>query len=617
VKPPVIFISYARDNLDYATKLREQFKILERDHRCKVWWDPELRPGDGFEKKIKDAIDQCSLAILFISGAFLKSDFINEKEVPWIREREDAGLATVVPVLMESCAWVQDRWLKSLNIVPTGARPIWGDGGAHVSERITSVVDEIVRLLDDRNPAPKAVSQPRPDRPLTALRVIEHELTDATCEVLDHQGRLWLANAQLLRIYPASKSEQNKPLAIVHLPERRWKCHLTHLWNGHFVLGDWTGGVLLMDVSGIMTDLTPNFDGGLPVHLLATGPEGQLAAATWDGHVRVWDQSRSLMRTQQLKGLPTILLPMRGHALAIVEDHTRLTVFEADGTVSCSWDSPEPLTNLWPCEDNGQRAFIAQAGATSLVKFRSGHAEPERIRFASPITALSHCGEQASNEWVCIGRKGGFIDWVTESPFRVLTGGFQTRIDGEAASLVAILMPDEAAQVMAVGLKEDHQLFTVNGIKVAEHRLSDQPDRLTTDTSGRLLLLSYPKRSEIFRNPGLPTELPKFELQPVQDRVVEGQVRLAKLVLRNTGTQAIILSRAQLEGPGNILGTTAKLQAPRTMQPAINETLEFSVKALVSGDALQATLKLTLADETGAALPTVELDLMLSTLPLA
>ncbi len=619
---PLIFISYAREADTKAAELCRALIVAERQGELRVWRDEkQLPPGAEFDKEIAAAIERSSIAILFITRGFLGSEYIATKELPLIRERALDGEIHVIPVLAETCEWKEHSYLKRLNVIPTARggghiQPVWDDAGHRSNALLTEVATSIIKIARgraangaDAGNAPSSVDA----RPLKPVKVIEHELSDAIAEVLDDQGQLWLANSQLVRVYPPATVASAKP-DTTHLPEGRWKAYLPQLWEQQFVLSDWDGNVMLVDRTDHCKALKPAFDGGTPVHLLAVGPDGDLAAASWDGTLLVWNTPSELRQKLRVQGLPTAIIPMRGSTVAVVEDHRRLSIFDNDGRILDSWLSDEPLSSLWPCEDEGEKAFIAQCGNHILVKYRSGVAVPEQIKFDSAITSLSHCGEQADNEWVCIAREGGAIDWVRETPFRVLKGGFQTKVPAAVASIIAVRSATEDSGVMAVGLSSDGRLFTVNGTKVRFHGLRARPDRITADKSGRLLVLSYSERAELYRNPGLRAEPPKLEVGTPKGKVAKDSVRRVGVTVTNKGSVTTVLKRAELIGHQMIDDCVDLLQrVTRPLPPAASLPVEFSVRALVDGNALTVTLRLQLEDETGAPLETVEMPVVLST----
>jgi len=76
-------------------------KPLERDGLIEVWIDTGIKVGEDWNRKIIEALDTATAAVLFISQHFLASDFIHDEELPRILQREEAGELTMLPVFLD------------------------------------------------------------------------------------------------------------------------------------------------------------------------------------------------------------------------------------------------------------------------------------------------------------------------------------------------------------------------------------------------------------------------------------------------------------------------------------------------------------------------------------
>ena len=80
-------------------------------------------PGE-FTSRIEEEIDRAQIALLIVSQAFLNSKFIEEKELPMIKARKEQGKLEVVPVLVGSCGWDEDDFLRNFHILPGKPTPL-------------------------------------------------------------------------------------------------------------------------------------------------------------------------------------------------------------------------------------------------------------------------------------------------------------------------------------------------------------------------------------------------------------------------------------------------------------------------------------------------------------
>ena len=115
-----VFVSYSHRDDTWVKEgphglipwLAQQLKKNE----VEIWYDHALKqlPGAEYRKLIKSEIDRAHLAILLISQDFVSSDFIQEFELPWIRQRVERGELSLIPILVgptldEDLGWLADR----------------------------------------------------------------------------------------------------------------------------------------------------------------------------------------------------------------------------------------------------------------------------------------------------------------------------------------------------------------------------------------------------------------------------------------------------------------------------------------------------------------------------
>lgn len=87
---PRIFLSYARTDREMAEQITA--KLSADDYS--IWWDKRILPGENFNERIGDAIDQASAVLVLWSEHSIKS--------PWVRWEASRGLklGKLVPVAM-------------------------------------------------------------------------------------------------------------------------------------------------------------------------------------------------------------------------------------------------------------------------------------------------------------------------------------------------------------------------------------------------------------------------------------------------------------------------------------------------------------------------------------
>ena len=127
--PPVsLFYSYAHEDEALRDELRGHLKILERRGLLSSWHDREIKPGEDWHQKIDAQLQMCDLVLLLVSKDFIESDYIFGNELTVAMQRHEAGLATVVPIVVRAIDIEPDDrdalpFLK-LQALPTDMRPV-------------------------------------------------------------------------------------------------------------------------------------------------------------------------------------------------------------------------------------------------------------------------------------------------------------------------------------------------------------------------------------------------------------------------------------------------------------------------------------------------------------
>src|SRR5947207_12846612 len=79
------FVSYAHDDRKLAEKLAAQLRRqfgASRDYEFVRWQDTDILVGEQWHAQIQSAIAHCDFGLLFVSPAFLSSNYIRRHELP-------------------------------------------------------------------------------------------------------------------------------------------------------------------------------------------------------------------------------------------------------------------------------------------------------------------------------------------------------------------------------------------------------------------------------------------------------------------------------------------------------------------------------------------------------
>jgi GTPase SAR1 family protein len=104
--PLRIFISYAREDNEYATELITHLKPFERNGQIEPWLDRNLNAGEKWKDKIIESIRKAEIFLFLISPEFLASDFIMIHELKWCLDaKEKNNKIKIIPIILKPCLW--------------------------------------------------------------------------------------------------------------------------------------------------------------------------------------------------------------------------------------------------------------------------------------------------------------------------------------------------------------------------------------------------------------------------------------------------------------------------------------------------------------------------------
>ena len=144
---PKIFISYSHADTKHMDRLLVHLAPLKNAADLEVWTDQQIAGGDAWAPAIEQAVSSATLAIFLVTADFLNSDFITRKEVPSLLERRQKDGLRLYPILAKPCAWQAVGWLSSIQIRPTGAKPVWRSGGRYAEDELARIVLELLAII--------------------------------------------------------------------------------------------------------------------------------------------------------------------------------------------------------------------------------------------------------------------------------------------------------------------------------------------------------------------------------------------------------------------------------------------------------------------------------------
>jgi hypothetical protein len=159
-----IFVSYSHADRAWLAELQHVFQSLPGAVRIEAWDDTRIVPGSRWQGEIKEALDTAAAAVLLLSPAFFRSEFIATHELPEVLGAAARGELVILPLVLAPCAHaavtatyqsVHDPAVPIEALDDVGRRAVWqrllaslNDIAASINEE-AHIGAETVRLGND------------------------------------------------------------------------------------------------------------------------------------------------------------------------------------------------------------------------------------------------------------------------------------------------------------------------------------------------------------------------------------------------------------------------------------------------------------------------------------
>ena len=170
--PIEIFCCYAREDETWLRKLETHLSLIKQQGLISLWYDRLVLPGANWAKTIDTHLETASVILLLVSSDFFASDYCYGIEMQRALEREAAGEARVVPILVRPVDW-RGAPFAHLQVLPTDAKPIasWPNKDTALTDVAAGlrrvIVEELPQLSASapRAALPKIWNVPYPRNP--------------------------------------------------------------------------------------------------------------------------------------------------------------------------------------------------------------------------------------------------------------------------------------------------------------------------------------------------------------------------------------------------------------------------------------------------------------------
>ena len=163
-----IFISYSHKDKEWLDTLQLNLKPYLREMPVVAWDDTRITAGADWEEEINRALSVTKIAVCLVSTDFITSDFIYQKELPYLLKAADAQELRVVPISVRFSAW-KTTPLKSIQWANEPDKPLNDLDPADREKALVQISELIASFLADLPPDRPTDVSPKPPEPDTVI----------------------------------------------------------------------------------------------------------------------------------------------------------------------------------------------------------------------------------------------------------------------------------------------------------------------------------------------------------------------------------------------------------------------------------------------------------------
>jgi TIR domain len=122
--PLQTFVCYAHEDRATVEAVLKHLNIHQKNGLLEIWNDGEIIAGSDWDKAIKTRLESARIILMFISVDFTNSDYIEKTELKAALRRHSEGTATLIPIIVRACDWVEYFEIGKFQALPNKGNPI-------------------------------------------------------------------------------------------------------------------------------------------------------------------------------------------------------------------------------------------------------------------------------------------------------------------------------------------------------------------------------------------------------------------------------------------------------------------------------------------------------------
>lgn len=122
-----LFIIYShQDNIQekpYIEQFRKHIAPFKDNGLIEDWYDRKILPGEDYQSKIDNNLEDADITCLFVSANFLNSPNCKKEKKKALELRKKKKIS-VIPIILSPCGWPDDEDIAKLQALPTDGKTV-------------------------------------------------------------------------------------------------------------------------------------------------------------------------------------------------------------------------------------------------------------------------------------------------------------------------------------------------------------------------------------------------------------------------------------------------------------------------------------------------------------
>ena len=142
-----VFISYSHKDEPWLKKLLTMLKPMVRNQTVSVWYDGNIRPSQDWRSEIDSSRSSASVSVLLVTKEFLASDFIANKELPYLLDAAKKRGVKLLWIYVSPCAYKETELERIQAVNSEPSKPLGSKRGSNQDKELLHICDSIKRAF--------------------------------------------------------------------------------------------------------------------------------------------------------------------------------------------------------------------------------------------------------------------------------------------------------------------------------------------------------------------------------------------------------------------------------------------------------------------------------------